>query len=516
MTSSQRILLNTLATYGRNVFAMALGLFSSRWVLQSLGAVDYGLIGVVGALITFVMFLNVVMSGASARFFAFSIGAGDEVDTNIWFNISFVIHIVTPICLLLAGWPIGDWAIQNFLSIPPERVSAALWVFRLSLLSSFVSMLSAPFVGMFIAKQNIVEVSLLGVLGSLANFGLAHVLLQYSGDRWLFYSIGTVLISIVIAIVQIFRAFYIFKECRLDVKLWWDFGRIRKMLSFSGWTLFGALGTLLRGQGIAILLNRYFHPAQHPQVNASYSVATALSTYTQTLSTAMLGAFIPEITANEGRGEREKMLEQATRASKFGTCLTLLFAVPLMLEIDYVLSIWLGDPPSMAAPMGLLILSAFIIDRVTVGQMAAMTAKGQVAGYQVTLGSLLILTLPIAWMFLHVGLSAISVCWAYNITMVMCSLGRVFWAKRLVGQSPMVWLREVLIPCSIVLCASCLSGWAVQLIFPEPSFLRLCGVTLATILCCSAVGWLVVLSDREREFVLLMIDNLKKRLFFSK
>ncbi len=511
--SSKRVILNTVATFGRSVFGMALGLFSSRWVLEALGPVDFGLMGVVGALITFVMFLNQVMSGSSARFFAFSIGRGDVCDTNEWFNVSLFIHLLVSIVILILGLLVGEWAIREFVNIPPDRAAIAPWVFRLSILSAFVSVMATPFVGMFIAKQNIVEVSFWAVFGTLANFFLAYSLLRIDGDRWLYYSSATVAISILLLLIKAFRACYIFEECRIDIKLWFNRDRMSQMLSFSGWTLIGALGNLLRGQGLAILLNRYFNPTRHPEVNASYSIGMMISTYTQTLSSAMLGAFIPEITANEGRGDRERMLEQASRASKFATCLTLLFAIPLMLEIDYVLYLWLKEPPAMAGQMGLLILSAFIVDRLTVGQMASMTAKGQVAGYQMTLGGLLILTLPIAWAFLHFGLSAVSVCWAYNITMIMCSLGRVFWAKRLVGQSPMGWLREVLIPCCILICASGLSGWAVKLIFPEASFFRLCGVTSVTILCCLSVGWLIVLTSRERKFFQQMAVDTKNRIF---
>ena len=137
MSTPRRIFINAMTSYGTTVLGMALGLFSSRWVLQGLGAVDYGLMGVVGALIIFVTFLNQVMSNASARFFAFSIGAGDFEDTKQWFNVSIFIHLLLPSCLLCVGWPLGGVGRRRVSYIPAERLGTAHWVLRLSLLSAF-------------------------------------------------------------------------------------------------------------------------------------------------------------------------------------------------------------------------------------------------------------------------------------------------------------------------------------------------------------------------------------------
>ena len=513
MSTPRRIFINAMTSYGTTVLGMALGLFSSRWVLQGLGAVDYGLMGVVGALIIFVTFLNQVMSNASARFFAFSIGAGDFEDTKQWFNVSIFIHLLLPSCLLCVGWPLGEWAVGGFLNIPAERLGTAHWVLRLSLLSAFFSMVTTPYIGMCIAKQKIAEISIWGVLGSIANFGLAYAVLITNRDSWLLYCAGTVCIVITIRMIQVYRAYIMFQECRISRVLWRDPKRIRKVLSFSGWTLFGAIGGLLRGNGIAILLNKYFAPSQFPQVNASYSIGSSLSGYTQTLSTALMTAFSPEITSTEGRGDRLRMLKQASLASKFGTFLILLLAIPLFLEVDYVLLVWLKEPPAFAASMCTLSLITFMIDRVTAGQMIAVAAKGQVASYQMMLGGFLLLTLPIAWLFLAYGFNAVSVFWAYIITMTLCSVGRVFLAERLVDYSPLVWLKEVFIPCAVVLVCGLLFGYLVQTSIGEASFIRLFVVTLATLISSFVLGWLFIMSVDERRYFISCALNWRQRLF---
>ncbi len=118
MTPSQRIALNTIATYSRSVFAAALGLFSTRWVLGALGQSDFGLFAVVGSIITFIVFLNGVMAGSAARHFAYSIGEGDTEQVNQWFNAALSIHLILPVALIMVGWPIGEYCIDKVLTIP--------------------------------------------------------------------------------------------------------------------------------------------------------------------------------------------------------------------------------------------------------------------------------------------------------------------------------------------------------------------------------------------------------------
>ena len=141
MTLGQRILVNTIATYGRTLLAVFLGLFSSRWTLAALGEIDYGLMGVVGSVLVFITLLNALTTAANARFFAFSIGQADLVMTRKWFNSALSISLLLPTILLLAGMFVGEYVIQHYLSIPPERLSTSLWVFRLSLLTAYVTML---------------------------------------------------------------------------------------------------------------------------------------------------------------------------------------------------------------------------------------------------------------------------------------------------------------------------------------------------------------------------------------
>jgi O-antigen/teichoic acid export membrane protein len=494
--SSRRIILNTVATYIRSVIAVGLGLFSSRWVLAGLGASDYGLFAVVGSIITFITFLNGVMAGSASRHFAFALGRGDSDEVNKWFNTSLSIHLILPVVLISIGWPIGEYCIRQVLTIPPARILACLWVFRLSLIVAFIGMVSIPYTAMFSAKQHIAELAAWGTLQSVMSFALAYILTTVSGDRLLFYAGYGVAIGGLFQFVQVMRARHLFSECRLRYSRWFDSRRFREIFSFASWNLIGTFGATLRDQGSAILLNTHFGP----RVNAAFGIATQVSNQTSQLGVAMTQAFSPEVTASEGRGDRARMLSLAQQASKFGTILVLLFAIPLMVEMDYVLKIWLIEPPLYTALFCKLILATFVLDRLSAGYMLASHAYGKIAAYQASLGTCLVLTLPLAWVFLKFGAPPTSVGIAFVVTMAGVSLGRVFWARRYLGVPIRRWLGEVALPSGTVTLAALLAVMGPHWLL-SPSFPRLVLVSVAGIVTIVFTAWFLALDGKERSFV---------------
>lgn len=495
MTPSQRIVLNTIATYTRSVVGAALALFASRWVLNSLGEVDFGLFSLVGSILVFITFLNTVMAGSAARHYAFAMGRDDAGDVNRWFNAALSMHIVMGLILGLLGWQIGEFVITHYLTIPPERLAACLWVFRVSLLSAFVNMLSIPFIAMFTAKQRITDLAVWNMLYSILIFILAWILRYIPGDRLKFYAFGMVCIIAFIQCAQMLWALVAFRECRVRYHQWFDMCRLKEIFSFASWSLIGNLGMLLRNQGSAILLNIQFGP----KVNAAYGIANQVSTQTNQLAAAMIGAFSPEITTSEGRGDRTRMLSLSQRASKFGTILVLFFAVPLMVEMEYVLKIWLREPPLYTSTLCRLILVTFIIDRLSVGNMLSVIARGKIAAYQATVGTTLVLTLPLAWIFIKLGAPPTSVGIAFIITMAAVSAGRVLWVRRFFGVPVGQWVRTVLLPCGIVASATTLAALAPRLLLPT-SFARLVYAVAISIIVSLPATWFLALDKGEREF----------------
>jgi len=501
------MILNTVVTYARSVIGAGLAIFGSRWVLSALGPVDFGLFSVVGSIIIFITFLNSVMSGSASRHYAYALGQADADEVNRWFNAALGIHMVLAAVLVLAGWQIGQYVIVHYLTIPSERLAASLWVFRVSLISAFTSMISVPFIAMFTAKQHIAQLAIWNLLYSVLVFSLAWCLRYVSGDRLLFYAVGMVCVILLVQVGQISWAMACFKECRVKPKHWFHRSRVKEIVSFAGWNLFGSFGGILRNQGTALLLNIQFGP----RVNAAYGIANHVSAQSDQLAAAMLGAFTPEITTSEGRGDRSRMLSLAQRASKFGTILVMLFAIPLMMEMDYVLALWLKEPPQYSAVFCRMILATFLIDRLSIGYMVAVQAYGKIAGYQATLGSCLILTLPLVWLFFQFGAPPVAFGVAFITTMLCVSAGRVLWVRKLFGVPVRQWISGVLLPCVFVGSASALTALALCWFLP-PSFVRCCLVLFASCLATLGMAWGLALGSGEREFLKQTINKIRLKM----
>jgi O-antigen/teichoic acid export membrane protein len=517
MKPSTRIIVNTLATYGRSLFALVVSLFSARWILLALGQTDFGLYGVVGSLITLITFLNGAMTVGVARFYAYSIGSGHNlseeeatVELKRWFNTAVSIHSALPILLVLIGYPLGIHAIENWLTIPADRMDACIWVFRISLITGVVNVFSVPFISMYTAHQLISELALFDIIRSFGTFFGAYFLLHVQSDRLVVYAVYMMSISAGIPLLQVLRAVLKFKACRINAAYMYDMEYLKKLFGFVGWKMFGMGCVVSRTQGSPILINLFFGP----QVNAAFSIANRVSIQATMLSTAMMGAFQPAITSMEGRGDRTKMLATALQVCKFSTLLILFFVIPLMLEMEYVLKVWLETPPAYSGVLCQWMLAMLLVDRITSGHMLAVNAYGKIALYELVQGSLLFLAVPLAWLFFKQGGAPIGMGYALFMTMVLYCCGRLVFCKALLQLPILSWVRQVAVPIIVLMVCSGLIGLGISSIVDE-GFGRFCLTTIATGICSALMGWLYVLSKTERAFTRIMIKKMvtKFRLF---
>lgn len=504
MTENRRIFLNIVATYGRSLFAMACGLFTGRWLLMTLGKVDYGLFGVVGGLTVVIAFLNGLLSSAVGRFYAFSVGQARASETpeegleicRQWFNTALLIHLVVPTVLMMVGYPIGEYAVRHWLTIPPERVEACVWVFRISCLTCWVGMVSVPFSAMYGAKQYIAELTIYSFVTTTLNVFVLYYMVTHPGDWLVRYALWMGFLSLAPTFIIAIRGMWLFPELRFRWAYLWNWKRIKSLCYFAGAQFFGCLGMLLRGQGIMILVNKYFGPT----VNAAMTVSVSVNHHCDTLNACMTTAFSPALTAACGARDYDRMLTLTYQTCKLGTLLVLIFVLPIAVEIDEILRLWLKDPPEYAAGLCLFMLATLAIDRLGRGCMIALNANGKVMLYQIVVGTLLILTFPAAWLFVALGWGVYSIGWAFVIFIILHVLGAIWFARKLVHFSFRHWVGHIIIPIAILTVASLCAGVLPRL-WMEPAVWRV-AVSGA---CCEAaflpLAWWVVLTRDERVWV---------------
>ena len=514
MTENRRILLNIAATYGRSLYALVIGLFCGRWMLMVLGEVDYGLVGVVGGLTAFVTFLNGIMSAGVGRFYAISVGAAKNNPSvglekcREWFTTAIVIHSTLPLVLMAIGYPLGEWAVRHYLTIPPNRIAACVWVWRFTCLSTFVGMVSVPYRGMYGAKQEIAELTLYSFATSTANVFFLYYALTHPGD-WLTkvaaWSCG---LSVVPSLIISIRAFFKYPECRFRAAYIRCWNRIAQMLKYSGWLVFGNLAAILGSQGIAVLLNKLFGP----RVNAASAVGNTLSSQCQTLSGSLIGAFTPAIMNAYGEGDHRRFVNLSNLVNKVSTAMILIFAIPLALEIDEVLRLWLKAPPQYSANLCVLALAYAAVDKISWGCCIAIYAVGKMALYQVVIGGVFLFAIPIAFLFFKMGMGVYCAAWALIVLRIFIAVARVVIAHRVTGHFPVGhWVARIVIPISAVALASIGAG-CLPRIFLSPSFLRVCVTTLLSVAVLLVFAWHALFDVEERRYVVGRFGSMIRKL----
>lgn len=507
MSPNRRIFLNIVATYGRSLYTLVVGLFCGRWTLMALGEVDYGLMGVVGGLIAFVQYFDSILASAIGRFFAIAVGEGKaDRKSGIesgrkWFTTAVVIQTALPTFLLITFYPVGEWAVRHFLTIPPDRVQACVWVWRFVCLSGYLGMLTMPFRSMYMAHQYIAELTFYSFMTTTFNACFLYYMVTHPGVWLAKFAFWQCLLSMLPELIIAIRAYFLFPECRVvrrHIRCWCN---IRAMAGFSLWTAIGTLGVILRGQGISILVNKIYGS----RVNAGVAVGYSLSNHCNSLTDSMFNVFSPAIYNAWGEKNYDKARSMAYQICRVGTLFLLVFALPLSLEVDEVLRLWLKNPPQYAAGIFLFVMASTVIDKMAAGHMICVSASGKVAGYQSFLGTTLILTLPLAWLLVKLGMGVYSVGWALVATMAVCSSGRIWFARRLVGMSGRYWIRSVVVPLSGVVVLSLCVG-SLPRFFLSASLARVCFTVGVVEFFMIPFSWFFVLSGSERAFVVSRVN----------
>lgn len=508
LTGTKLVILNAGATYVRMFLCAGLALFSSRWILSALGEVDFGLYAVIAGVMGFLSFLTGAMAGSAQRHFAFSIGQGDVAEVNKWFNASLAIHFCLAVSLVIIGLPFGQYMINHVLTIPPERMGTSHLVFLCTLVAVVTRVLVVPYSGMFTAKQRIFELSFYQIVNAVFVFGFAVFLSKFQGDRLLIYAFGMAVITVVISGIEAGRCSYGFRECRLLFAFRRRLAYCKELLSFGGWSLFGALGAIGSNQVLAIIINVFCGP----RANASFGIANQVSGQANGIAQGLFNALAPEITSSEGRGDRERVINLSLLGSKFSVLMLCFILIPFMMEIDTVLALWLTTVPQYTGMLCRIIIVAFLIDKLTIGYTVAVAANGKIAGYQATLGSMLMLTPVIAWLFFRSGAGVVmSAGCALLITRTCCALGRIWWVRKLMNVPVKYWVNRVFVRCALSIIIPVLAASLIAMVM-EQSMLRLFVTVITCGLVLAVSSWLVGLNQMERVYIKKLFGSIINKL----
>lgn len=495
MTNSQRIIVNTSAQYIRTLINTFLSLFSTRFVLAALGQTDFGVYFLVAGVITMFAFLTNASVITTQRYISFYNGQGKEDKIHSVVGNSLLLHIIIGAGLvalmLMLCYPI----IYHGLNIPEDRLQAASWVYVITALMFFFSILLAPIRALFIAKENIVYISCIDVLDGILKLLFAWLLLFASSDRLVLYAVLMLSIQIINLLALTLFARKKFAEFHFPHFREWDNATIKELSAFAGWTLYSSGCVVARNQGIAVVLNIFFGAI----INAAYGIATQVSGSVAFVSSSIVNAINPQLVKAEGAKDRSRMLRMAEYESKYAFLLLSMVSVPLIFEMGTILRWWLGEVPEHAVAFCQLTLIAALCDQLSIGLTSAVQAIGNLKNYTLIFYTTKLLTLVAIWVCIKMHLSASQALVSYVVVEFVGSLIRLPLLKSIGGLNIFAFCKNVFgrvfVP-FLVICGIC---YATQYFIS--SDYRFFVSFAATILLGGIAIWWIGMDKSERQFI---------------
>lgn len=492
-STGKRIARNTLMLYFRQILIMLVSLYTVRVVLNTLGAVDYGIYNVVAGVVTMFSFLSGAMATASQRYFSFDLGKKDYEQLKKTFSVSFTIYVLIALVVVLLAETVGLWFVYNKLVIPPERVQAARWIYQASIVSFVFTILTTPYMASIIAHEDMTIYAYVSIVEVILKLGIVFLLPLFSLDKLILY--GLLMAVVVIINTTVYRTICRrkYEECR--AKLQWDTALFKELLSYTGWNMFGASVGVFKFQAVNIVLNQFFNPVVIAARGIASQVNAAVNSFAQNFSTAVR----PQIIKNYAAGKKEEMYELVYRSCKGTFFLMYIFTLPLCLEMPFVLKLWLKNPPEYAILFTQLALIDVLIDSINYPLMTAAQATGKIKLYQSVVGGVLLLNFPLAFLFCSLGFPPVTVFYISIGITLTAGIVRIYILKRLLGFSISNFMSKVYFPIMLSVIFSLILPFLLYF-FMNSGITRFFLISINSLLCSGFVFYSLSLSKKERKW----------------
>jgi len=508
MSTPSRVIRNTGYLYIKMAISIIISLYSTRILLQALGTSDFGIFTIVGGTIAMLGFLNSSMANATQRFMSFAEGESSEERKLKVFNVSMILHIIiaflTSVILLIAFFPLFN----GVLSIESSRIFAAKIVYLSLVVSSIFAIVNVPYDAVMTAHENMLFYSILGVVESILKLLIAFFCLSYYGDKLILYGILISALPLFTLNVMKIYCHMHYSECKYSFRKYYDWALMKEIACFSGWNFLTSISNLLSGQGIGIVLNHYFGTTS----NASHGIAQQVNSQLCAFAENMKKALNPVIVKKAGANELDSMNYASLLGCKFGFLLTAIFAIPLIIEMPYVLGLWLKNIPDYAILFCRLQLIQSLVTQSTASIATSIYAQGRIKFYAIWKSIMNIAPIFVTCLIFKIGGGPV---WLYIPMILIWGVGGnciiLHYANVLCQQRVKDWLTVVLIPIISVISLMSIGGLICEYFFPM-SFFRL-------ILCCFVSTAILLISTwylglRKREKILFndYVKNVKSRL----
>lgn len=493
--NNKRIAKNTLLLYVRMLFGMLVSLYTSRVILQTLGVEDYGVYNVVGGVITMFTFLNGAMSSATSRYITFEIGKGNMEQLKKVFSTALQIHAIIALLIVILGETVGLWFLMNELVIPDGRMDAAMWVYQCSVVTAVVTIMSVPYNADIIAHEKMSAFAYISVLEIILKLAIVYLLVVLPFDKLKVYAVLVLMVGLLIWYIYARYCHNHFEESHYIHHI--DKPLLKEMSSFAGWSFWGNLAGILYTQGLNMMLNIFFGPV----VNAARGIATQIQGVVQQFVANFQMALNPQITKTYAAGELQKMHSLMFRSARFSFMLLFFLSLPIMLETNYILTLWLGIVPENTVIFARIIIAISLIYTIANPCVIANQATGKVKVYQAVVGGLLLLILPISYIVLKMGAPAYSVFIVHFCVESVAQFARMYMLRNMIDLPLWSYVKNIYLPIMGVVLLSIVMPLLVYSNMQE-GFIRLLAVSMTCVISVAMTSLFIGMTRNERTFLI--------------
>ncbi len=503
MNAVKRIAKNTGFLYAKMGISMFISLYTTRLVLNALGAEDYGVFNLVGGTIGLLGFINGTLAAATQRFMSYAEGEGNKEHQMSIFNVSIILHFVLGLFAFFAFAIAGYFFFNWILVIPENRVVAAIIVYGSLVISTVFTIMSVPYEAVLNAHENMKYFALIGILESFLKLAVAFVCVYTLLDKLIVYGILMAMIPVFTLSIMRIYCHKNYQESIISPRRYYDRTVMKEMTSFAGWNFLSSVASITTMHGMAILLNIFGGVI----VNTAHGIANQLAGQLLVFSNNMLKALNPVLVKSEGAGDTQRMLAVATTGNKLSFTIYAVFAIPFIVETPYILNIWLDQTPPLAVLFVRLVLFRQIFTQLTNTIGTCVSATGHIR--EMTMWGSIIWISPIAVGFLLYTLGfPIYTIYILLIFMVLLrSCNELFFCRKYCQLHVWQYLKSVYLPSCIVMIILFPLLFGVSSNFAE-GLVRIIivfsmGICVFLLLC-----YILILNSSERLIILKLIKSL--------
>ena len=494
-SANKRIAKNTLVLYVRMLFTMGISLFTSRVILQTLGVEDYGISSVVGGVISMFTFINAAMVSSTQRYLNFELVRGDANQLRSVFSTSLQIHALIALAIIVLSETVGLWFLNEKLVIPEARMTAAMWVYQCSILSCAVSIMSTPYNAVIVAHEKMSAFAYISILDVSLKLLVVYLLVVLPFDKLIILAILNLLVQLFIRYIYTLYCHRHFPESYFQFRF--NKTLFKEMFGFAGWSFWGNLAAILYTQGLNMMLNIFFGPI----VNAARGIAVQVQSAVQQFVGGFQTALNPQITKNYASNNLPQMHSLMFRSARFSFLLLFFLSLPVLMETNFILTLWLKTVPDDAVIFTQIMICISLIYTTANPCIIANQATGKVKIYQMVVGGILLLILPISYVVLKLGAPAYSVFIVHFCIESLAQFSRMYMLRNLIHLPLWQYMKNIYIPIVSTVAIAIILPLVVRMQVAE-GWLRFLAVGFTCVLSVGASSYFIGFTKQERVFFL--------------